>query len=62
MVARASLENEDALAHFYHPARHRASFKESSNDRVWNKTENVLRKLSFLELTTVTGRSHSILP
>ena len=61
-IEEISLKNKDVLVHFYHPAGPRTSFKKSNNDRVWIKMENVLRKVSVLELTKVTGISYSMLP
>lgn len=55
-----SNDNDDVLVHFYHPSGPRTSFKKSQDDTVWVPISNVLRKLTPLELTTVTGRSHII--
>ncbi|KAL4709219.1 hypothetical protein ACJJTC_010519 [Scirpophaga incertulas] len=55
-----SMEHNDVHVHFYHPAGPRTSFKKSTNDKVWIPISKVLRKISVLELTTATGRSHSI--
>lgn len=59
-VVDISLENDDVLVHFYHPAGPRTSFQKSQQDKVWVPICKVLRKLTPLELTTVTGRSHAI--
>lgn len=59
-VMEISLEHNDINVLFYHPAGPRTSFKKSSSDKIWVPLQNVLRKLSVLELTTSTGRSHNI--
>lgn len=59
-VIDVSNENDDVMVHFYHPPGPRTSFKLSQEDKVWVPINNVLRKLTPLELTTVTGRSHII--
>lgn len=61
-VIDISVEHNDVNVHFYHPPGPRTSFKKSSSDKVWVPLKNVLRKISAMELTTVTGRSHTISP
>lgn len=55
-VVDVSNENDDVMVHFYHPPGPHTSFKLSQVDNVWVPINNVLRKLTPLELTTVTGR------
>lgn len=59
-IESISLEHNDVYVHFYHPPGPRTSFKESVADKVNVPVRNVLRKISALELTTATGRSHVI--
>ncbi|GBN44513.1 hypothetical protein AVEN_156356-1 [Araneus ventricosus] len=47
--------NKDALAKFYHPAEPRTAFKKKGKDQTWVPTNNVLRKLSALELQLLEG-------
>lgn len=59
-VIDISRENKDVFVHFFHPSGPRTSFKKSLNDTVWVPMDSVLRKLTPLELSTQTGRSHTI--
>ena len=59
-VTNVSMENGDLMIHFYHPHGPQTSFKISNTDRVWVPVTNVLRKLSPLEFTTMTGRGYNI--
>ncbi|GBN42609.1 hypothetical protein AVEN_182682-1 [Araneus ventricosus] len=42
--------NKDVLVTFYHPARPRTAFKKKQKDQTWVPMNNVLSKLSALEL------------
>ena len=55
-------ENKDVHVTFYHPAGPRTAFKKKEEDQTWVPMNNVLRKLSALELTTSTGRTYNITP
>ncbi|GBM88505.1 hypothetical protein AVEN_25091-1 [Araneus ventricosus] len=48
--------NTDVLVTFYHPVGPRTAFKKKE-DQTWLPMNNVLRKLSALELTSTTGRT-----
>lgn len=54
-----SLEHNDFFVHFYEPAGPRTSFKLSRHDEAWVPLHKVLRKLTPVELTTVTGRNYN---
>ncbi|GBM87843.1 hypothetical protein AVEN_58707-1 [Araneus ventricosus] len=56
--------NKDVLLTFYHPAIPRTAFKKKKKikDQTWVPMNNVLRKLSALELATTTGKTHNISP
>ena len=55
-----NLMNKDVYVHFYHPCGPRTSFKVSYVDKAWVSVTNVLRKLSPLEMSTLTEHLHNI--
>lgn len=59
-VLEVNEENNDLYIHFFHPYGPKTSFQLSKYDTVWVPVSKVLRKLTPLELTTITGRSYNI--
>lgn len=59
-VLEVSRESNDLSVHFFYPCGPKTSFKLSKNDTVWVPISRVLRKLTPLELTTITGRTYNI--
>lgn len=51
---------QDVHVVFYHPLGPRTLFKKQEKDQVWMLIKNVLKKLTPLEFTTVTGRTFNI--
>ena len=50
-------QNQDVHVTFYHPPGPRTSFKKNEKDQIWMPIKNILKKLTPLEFTTVTGLS-----
>lgn len=61
-VDNIDCRNQDLHVFFYHPPGPRTSFKKVEKDQVWMPLTNVLRKLSPMEFTTVTGRTFNLTP
>lgn len=52
--------NNDVLVHFFHPSGPKTAFQLSKNDTAWVPAKKIVRKVTPLELTTVSGRTHNI--
>lgn len=59
-IEQVNLENNDVHFHFHRLACPCTSFNKSTSDRIWILISKILRKISVLVMTTVTGRSHFI--
>jgi len=62
IVEDVSIEHDDVKVHLYEPPGPRTSFKILRNDKTWVPFKYILRKLTPTELTTATGRCHTIAP
>jgi len=58
-VADKSEDNNDVLVHFFHPGP-KTAFQLSKNDTAWVPAKKIVCKVTPLELTTVSGRTHNI--
>jgi hypothetical protein len=60
IVKDKSDQNDNKLVHFFHPPGLKTAFQLSKTDMVWVPVSKVVRKITPIELTTVSGRTHSI--